>query len=78
MAREPLTPKGGAKIADVARAAGVSIMTVSRALRGVEGVSMAKRDEIIALARELRYSPSSLAGSLAAAHSNLIGVSVPT
>ncbi|MEO1397922.1 MAG: LacI family DNA-binding transcriptional regulator [Pseudomonadota bacterium] len=78
MAREPLTPQGGAKIEDVARAAGVSIMTVSRALRGVEGVSAQKRELIVTLAREMRYSPSSLAGSLAAAHSNLIGVSVPT
>jgi len=66
------------KIEDVAREAGVSIMSVSRAMRGVEGVSAKKRQEILDIARRLRYSPSSVAGSLAAADSKLIGVSVPT
>lgn len=70
--------KAPAKIEDVARHAGVSIMTVSRAMRGVEGVSAKKRAEILRLAKRLNYQPSSVAGSLAAANSTLIGVSVPT
>lgn len=67
-----------AKIEDVAKAAGVSIMSVSRVMRGVEGVSAAKRTEIRRIARRLGYSPSRVAGSLAAANSTLIGISVPT
>lgn len=66
------------KIEDVAREAGVSIMSVSRVMRGVEGVSATKRTEIRRIARKLGYSPSSVAGSLAAANSNLIGISMPT
>ncbi|WP_299964161.1 LacI family DNA-binding transcriptional regulator [uncultured Roseobacter sp.] len=70
--------KHPAKIEDVARRAGVSIMSVSRALRGVEGVSEAKRAEILRIARQLKYVPNSNARSLAVANSNLIGISLPT
>lgn len=66
-----------AKIGDVARVVGVSIMTVSRAIRGIEGVSQARRDEILRVARELGYRPNRNAISLAAAHSDLIGISLP-
>ncbi|MEO1249130.1 MAG: LacI family DNA-binding transcriptional regulator [Pseudomonadota bacterium] len=74
----PQAAAKSAKIEDVAREAGVSIMTVSRAMRGVEGVSRARRREILHIAKRLGYQPNSLAGSLAAANSTLIGVSVPT
>ncbi|MEL7469386.1 MAG: LacI family DNA-binding transcriptional regulator [Pseudomonadota bacterium] len=67
-----------AKIEDVARAAGVSIMSVSRALRGVDGVSDATRSRIADLAAEMGYVPSRLAGSLAQATTNLVCISVPT
>lgn len=77
MAAEKPT-KRPAKIEDVARVAGVSIMSVSRVMRGVEGVSSARRAEIRRIARTMGYSPSSVAGSLAAANSNLIGISIPT
>lgn len=66
------------KIDDVAREAGVSIMTVSRALRGVEGVSEAKRAEIFEIAERLRYQPNLNARSLVNVQSSLIGVSFPT
>lgn len=66
------------KIEDVAREAGVSIMSVSRAIRGVDGVSPRTRAEILRIAKRLGYQPSRVAGSLATTHSNLIGVSVPT
>ncbi|MFK7901752.1 MAG: LacI family DNA-binding transcriptional regulator [Nitratireductor sp.] len=66
------------KIEDVARLAQVSIMSVSRAMRGVEGVSEQKRDEIIQIARSIGYHPSNAAATLAASSSPLIGVSVPT
>lgn len=66
------------KIEDVAGAAGVSIMTVSRALRGVEGVSEAKRQEIIQIAGRLGYRPNPNARSLVGGASGLIGISFPT
>jgi LacI family gluconate utilization system Gnt-I transcriptional repressor len=74
MSRRP----GAPKIEDVARRAGVSIMSVSRALRGVEGVSEKKRAEIIKIARQMKYMPNSNARSLVVANSNLIGISLPT
>ncbi|MFD0915108.1 LacI family DNA-binding transcriptional regulator [Pseudahrensia aquimaris] len=67
-----------AKIEDVAEAAGVSIMSVSRAMRGVEGLSPKTRAKILKIAKRMNYQPSSVAGALAAANSTLIGVSVPT
>ena len=66
------------KIEDIAAKANVSIMSVSRALRGIEGVSEKKRAEILKIARELKYVPDSNARSLALANSNLIGISFPT
>ena len=68
----------GATIEDVAQAAGVSIMSVSRAMRGVEGLSPATRSRILGIAARLDYVPNRVAGSLAASASNLIGISVPT
>lgn len=73
----PRSAKPG-KIEDVAAVAGTSIMTVSRAIRGVEGVSEKKRVEILKIARKLNYVPNSNARSLAVANSNLIGISLPT
>lgn len=66
------------KIDDVAREANVSIMTVSRALRGVEGVSETKRAEIFAIAERLRYQPNLNARSLVNVQSSLVGISFPT
>jgi len=65
-------------IQDVAREASVSVMTVSRAMRGIEGVSEGKRTEILKIARRLKYTPNSNARSLAVANSNLVGISLPT
>jgi LacI family transcriptional regulator, gluconate utilization system Gnt-I transcriptional repressor len=67
-----------ASIRDVAEAAGVSIMTVSRAIRGIEGVSQEKRVEILSHAKAIGYRPNRNASSLAATRSTLIGVSLPT
>lgn len=71
-------PSKPSKIEDVARRADVSIMSVSRAIRGVEGVSEKKRAEILKIARQMKYMPNSAARSLAVANSNLIGISLPT
>jgi LacI family transcriptional regulator len=52
-------------IRDVARAAGVSIATVSRAMRDSTTVRPDTRDRVIAAARELEYTPSQLGRQLA-------------
>lgn len=74
--KTPTKPKP--KIEEVAKAAGVSIMSVSRAMRGVEGISQKKREQILKIARRIGYYPNNVAVSLAASSSNLVGVSVPT
>ena len=69
---------GPTRIEDVARRAGVSVMSVSRAIRGVEGVSEKTRAEILRVARQMKYMPNSAARSLVVSNSNLIGISLPT
>jgi DNA-binding LacI/PurR family transcriptional regulator len=64
-------------MADVARAAGVSIATVSRALRGVPGVSQATRDRIEQIARELSYVISPEASSLSSGHTGRVAIVMP-
>jgi DNA-binding LacI/PurR family transcriptional regulator len=65
-------------IDDVARAAGVSTATVSRALRGLPNVSEATRERIRAIADELGYVASSNASGLASGRMDTIGVAVPS
>ncbi|MEM9797859.1 MAG: LacI family DNA-binding transcriptional regulator [Pseudomonadota bacterium] len=65
-------------IHDVAAAAGVSVMSVSRALRGIEGVSAETRARIVQLAGEMGYMPNSNARALAVTDTKLIGISLPT
>lgn len=62
---------------DVARAAGVSIATVSRALNGQPGVSLETADRVRALAVDLGYSPNEIARSLVAKMTRTIGLLVP-
>lgn len=52
-------------IRDVARAAGVSIATVSRVMRESEGVRDATRVRVLAAAEQLEYTPSQLGRQLA-------------
>lgn len=63
---------------DVADATGVSEMTVSRALRGIEGVSEQRRKQIAKVAQNMNYIPNYNARSLVVANSDLVGVSFPT
>jgi len=48
---------GSPTITDVARRAGVSVATASRTLNGARQVGEALRDQVVAAARELGYSP---------------------
>jgi LacI family transcriptional regulator, repressor for deo operon, udp, cdd, tsx, nupC, and nupG len=66
-----------ASIEDVARLAGVSIATVSRALRGLPDVATATRDRVLAAAEELDYIASPFAARLASGRAATVGVVVP-
>lgn len=64
-------------IDDVARVAGVSTATVSRALRGLPNVSAQTRLRVEAAARELGYVASPSAASLASGRTRTIGLLTP-
>ncbi|PZS32315.1 MAG: LacI family transcriptional regulator [Pseudonocardiales bacterium] len=66
-----------ASIEDVARLAGVSIATVSRALRGLPDVATATRDQVFAAAAELDYIASPFAARLASGRAATVGVVLP-
>jgi DNA-binding LacI/PurR family transcriptional regulator len=66
-----------AKMADIARLAGVSASTVSRALAGSSLVARAKRDEIAKLARERGYVVNSTARNLRLQRTQTLSVVVP-
>lgn len=66
-----------ATIEDVARAAGVSISTVSYALSGKRSIRAETRDRILAAAKDLGYLPHASARMLAANRSHIIAVSEP-
>jgi DNA-binding LacI/PurR family transcriptional regulator len=66
-----------ATIKDVAKAAKVSVATVSRALNGHASVSAEARKRILDAARKLRYVPHSAARSLITRRTQTIGVLLP-
>lgn len=64
-------------IEDVARAAGVSTATVSRALRGLPNVTESTRLRVLAAAHDLGYVGSPAAASLATGRTRTIGLLTP-
>jgi LacI family gluconate utilization system Gnt-I transcriptional repressor len=64
-------------LSDVAHAAGVSAITVSRALRDPEKVSPALREIILRVVEQMGYVPDMAARALASKDSGLIGVLTP-
>lgn len=66
-----------ASIIDVARRAGVSTATVSRALRGLPNVSETTRERVLRAAEELSYAVSPHAASLASGRTGTVGVVLP-
>ena len=62
---------------DIAQQLGISISTVSRALRGMPEVNVETREAVMKLSQEVDYEPNMLATSLLKRQSNLIGVVVP-
>ncbi|MEP3845061.1 MAG: LacI family DNA-binding transcriptional regulator [Paracoccaceae bacterium] len=63
---------------DVARAAGVSRMTVSRALKKDSPISRETRERILKIVRDMNYVPDQMAGSLTTKRSGFVAVLVPS
>ncbi|WP_404470112.1 LacI family DNA-binding transcriptional regulator [Sutcliffiella horikoshii] len=63
-------------IKDIARVAGVSVTTVSRALNGYSDVNKKTRQRIEEVAKKLNYSPNTVARSLVMKKSKTIGLLV--
>ena len=66
------------RLQEVAIAAGVSTITVSRCISNPGRVSQTTREHVLKVAAELGYIPNRLASSLASAKSMVVGVVVPT
>lgn len=66
--------KSVVKISDVARAAGVSPMTVSRVMNHVSGVKAATREAVMEAVERLGYTPNAAARSLARAGAGRLGI----
>ncbi len=70
--------KRRATLNDVAERAGVSPVTVSRAIRQPDMVSAELRDRIEAAVASLNYIPNHLASALASTRTHIVGVIVPS
>ena len=70
--------KSRVTLAEVAKLADVSEITVSRILRNKGPVAEATRKRVMAAVDLIGYVPNRIAGSLASAASNLIGVIIPS
>lgn len=73
---ERTPPLGRATISDVARAAGVSIPTVSKVVNGRYGVAAATSKRVLEVVAELGYETSLVARSLRQQRTNVIGILV--
>ena len=77
---EQETPKARPAVrtlSDLARIAGVSAGTVSRALAGNSLVNTATRERIVALARDHGFRPNKMASSLRRQKTDVIGIAIP-
>ena len=61
----------------MARVAGVSVATVSRALRGLDRVSPETRERVLRVAEDLHYVASPTATSLASGRTRVVAVVAP-
>ncbi|WP_321472002.1 LacI family DNA-binding transcriptional regulator [uncultured Paludibaculum sp.] len=66
-----------ARMKDIAMDLGVSLMTVSKALRNHSDISEETRQRVLRRARELNYEPNWIARSLATRRTFMVGVVIP-
>lgn len=72
--RKGSTASSAITLAEVAKTAGVSMITASRAIRGIGYVSDATRQRVLQAAQQLNYQPDMLAKRMRGDSGNLIGV----
>lgn len=65
------------RLKDIARDLGVSLITVSKALRGMDDISEETRQRVLKRVAELDYRPNMLARGLASGKSFIVGLIVP-
>jgi len=68
---------GRVTMAQVAREAGVSLMTVSRVINDKEGVGQATRERVQAVVEQLGYRPSDIARGLVTKRTGTLGLVMP-
>jgi LacI family transcriptional regulator, galactose operon repressor len=68
------SPKRAVTLNDVARAAGVSLSTASKALNGRDEVSSITRQRVVDAAKEMSFTPSQVARSLLAGRTGTVGL----
>jgi LacI family transcriptional regulator len=74
MSNAPTTP---VRLKDIAQDLNVSVMTVSKVVRGCADVGAETRTRVLARIKELNYQPNWVARSLAARRTFMIGLIVP-
>jgi LacI family transcriptional regulator len=67
----------GARMKDIAQDLGLSLMTISKALRGHRDISEQTRNRVIKRARELDYRPNWVARSLVTRRTHMVGLVIP-
>src|SRR5271165_5982611 len=73
----PNTPNTPVRLKDIAQELNVSVMTVSKVVRGCADVGAETRTRVLARIKELNYQPNWVARSLAARRTFMIGLIVP-
>jgi LacI family transcriptional regulator len=73
----PNPPSSPVRLKDIARDLNVSVMTVSKVVRGCADVGPETRKRVMARIKELDYQPNWVARSLAARRTFIIGLIVP-
>ena len=71
------SPTMPVRMKDIAQSLGVSIVTVSKALRDHPDIALATRQRVRDRVDELNYRPNLMARSLVTGHSELVGLVVP-
>ncbi|HUK18759.1 MAG TPA: LacI family DNA-binding transcriptional regulator [Bryobacteraceae bacterium] len=73
----PHPPQSPVRLKDIARDLNVSVMTVSKVVRGCADVGPETRKRVLARIKELNYQPNWVARSLAARRTFIVGLIVP-